>query len=46
MTRFCGIGTRFLHLCGSKRAELEKRLVPDEITALYVDAPNDGVGSK
>ena len=33
MTRFCGIGTRFLHLCGSKRAELEKRLVPDEITA-------------
>ena len=33
MTRFCGIGTRFLHLCGSKRAELEKRLASDEITA-------------
>lgn len=33
MTRFCGIGTEFLHLCGSKRAELEKRLVSDEITA-------------
>ena len=33
MTRFSGIGTRILHLCGSKRAELEKRLVSDEITA-------------
>ena len=33
MTRFCGIGTRILHLCGSKRAELDQRLVLDEITA-------------
>lgn len=33
MTRFCGIGTRFLHLCGSKRAELGRRLVPNEVTA-------------
>ena len=33
MTRFCGIGKKILHLCGSKRAELERRLVVNEITA-------------
>lgn len=43
MTRFCGIGTRILHLCGSKQAELKQRLVPNEITSRasrdYVSCP-------
>ena len=33
MTRFCGIGKKILHLGGSKRAELGRRLMPNEITA-------------
>ena len=33
MTRFCGIGKKILHLCGSKQAELKQRLASDEITA-------------
>ena len=32
MTRFSGIGTRILHLCGSKQAEFKQRLASDEIT--------------
>lgn len=43
MTRICDIGTRSLLPCGGKRAKLELRLVPNEITARcsrdYVSSP-------